>query len=137
MELPSSIVKKTPDRLSAIYALSSASMLLDEARYNYDRGDFMGAVTSSRDAMRMASSALLFNDGYIAPTFEATLVYLSRKYPGRLPLDGWKAAESPSFAGRLTIIMGGKRFLQQEAEKALESAGTFVKEARTFLGVRE
>lgn len=137
MELPSSIVKKTPDRLSAIYALSTASMLIEDAKDKYDRGNFVGTITSSRDAMRMASSALLFNDGYIAPTFEATVFYLSKKYPKRFPLEEWKAAESPSISGRLSSLLGSALSMQEEASKALNSAEKFVAEARQLLRIRE
>lgn len=131
------MVKKTPDRLSAIHAVSVASNLVREARENYRRGDFMEAISTSKNAMRIASSAVLFRDGYISSTFEDTVLYLSRKYPGRFPLEKWKETESPSIAGRFKSIIGGRKLLEKEAGEAVETADKFVNQARVFLDIRE
>jgi hypothetical protein len=134
-----SLIPKKPDYASALIALNAASDLLESAREKLLHDDLPGALESSRDAIRMATSALLFRDGYVAASLEATADYLSKKYPGIFPLGEWDIVEVAA-SGRITLYkfllsaMGKlKKSDRQEADRAVETAETFIQTARMEL----
>ena len=75
------IVQKQPDLDSALCAIDTASEMLNAAAEKLSQKDYATAFNDSRDSMRVAISALLFKDGVIASTFEATADYLEKHYP--------------------------------------------------------
>jgi hypothetical protein len=136
------IVRAEPDRASAAFALATASELLVLANERLGRGDFRGSFEESRNAIRMASSAILFRDGYIADSLDSTLIYLLKHYPGILPLDDWQrleqmpAYDSPGLYNMLLAAMGKlKKTGEQEAKEAVMVAGAFIESARAEMGL--
>ena len=81
--------------------------------------------------MRIASSAILFRDGFIAPDLESSCSYLKKKYGGSFPLNEWKEVEAISNTSpldRLVEVFGlGKDRLEKNAKKALDAANKFLK----------
>lgn len=135
----SALVPKHPDYGSAIVAISAASDLLALAREKLAREDAEGAMEGSRDAIRLASSAILFRDGYVSGSLEDTADYIAKKYPGLFPIEGWERIEIAS-SPRVTLY---KMFLsamgkikkpgRESAEEAIITAETFIESARSEL----
>ncbi|HSB47699.1 MAG TPA: hypothetical protein VLD37_06830 [Candidatus Bilamarchaeum sp.] len=135
----SSLVPKKPDYASALIALNAATDLLESAREKMTHDDLPGALENSRDAIRLASSALLFRDGYVAGSLEDTASYLSKRYPGVFPLADWDTLEVAA-SGRVTLYklllsaMGKiKKDAREEAGRALTTAEAFISSARSEL----
>lgn len=136
------IIRAEPDRASAAFALAAASELLTLARVRLGRKDFSGSFEESRNAIRMASSAILFRDGYVADSFDSTLLYLLKHYPGMLPLDDWQrleqipAYDTPGLYNMLLSAMGKlKKTGEQEAKQAVVVAEAFIASARAEMGL--
>ncbi len=130
-----------PDHASALFALDAAAGLLALAHNHMQRGEFKSSLVESRNAIRMASSALLFRDGIVADSLDTALQYLLRKYPGLLPLEGWQRLESlpdedaPRLYNLLLSAMGRlKKTGEQEAKEALGIAELFIGSARAEMG---
>jgi len=126
------IVQQQPDIDSALYALDAASELLNAAAEKLSQKDYTTAFSTSRDCMRIAISALLFRDGVIAPTFEATEEYLERHYPDKLPLKDWHSIENTCTgegSGLFNMIIRATRKPtdKNEAKHAVGIAKEFVK----------
>lgn len=136
------LVAGAPDPLTAMLAMQTASDLLTSASQRFAGGDYAAAFADARDAMRMASSAVLLRDGYIASTLEASLAYLESRYSGMLPLEAWKDAESAlvqesTATGRLAALLGrNKRTDRESTKNALAAAGSFLSSARDIIGVQ-
>jgi uncharacterized protein (UPF0332 family) len=133
----SDIVSIRPDLAGAVFAISIASEMLNNARERFARSDYTGALEESRNSMRMASSALLLKNGHMAGSFEATAAYLSRCYPGRFPLRTWYRAETTvihkqgGLYGMLAGAIGkATKNLQQDANDAINAADGFLDAVR-------
>jgi hypothetical protein len=133
----SGFARISPDRASALVALYSASDLLTLAKERFSHRDFHGAVIESRNAIRLASSALLFSEGVVSGSLDATLAYLIEHHPGALPIDEWQRLEETPDAdspGLYNIILGAmgklKRTGEQEANEAIIVAEAFIASAR-------
>ena len=127
------------DLASAVLALDLASSLLDIARERFLRGDYHGSLEQSRDAIRVASSAMLFKDGYISASFESTLNYFLKNYPGAFPLDEWRGLETAyTQYGLFSMIMKAlrkeKKAGEDEASAAIAAASAFINSARARMG---
>ncbi|MFH0884378.1 MAG: hypothetical protein V1861_01570 [Candidatus Micrarchaeota archaeon] len=132
----SEIARGSPDRASALVALHTASDLLLLAREHYSHGNFREAAIESRNAIRLASSALLFSDGVVSASLDSTLTYLFERHPGALPLDDWQRleetpdADSPGLYILLLAAMGKlKRTGEQDAKEAIIVAEAFIASA--------
>lgn len=123
-----------PDR--AIYALSIAAELLQSAQDNASDSSFEEAIIQSRDSIRMASSAILFKDGFVATDLESSCTYLKKKYSKAIPVDEWRHVETLANSGPFDRLVGlfgiGKGRLEKNAKEALEAANRFLS-ASTFL----
>ncbi len=132
----SEITRISPNRAGALIALQSASDLLLLAREHFSHRDFRGALQESRNAIRLASSAVLFSDGVVSGNLESTLAYLSERHPGALPTEEWHRLEeapdedSPGLYGMLMAAMGKlKKTGRQEAKDAITLAESFIMSA--------
>ena len=119
-----------PEPERAIYALSVAAALLEEAKIQSEETASVETIIKARDSMRIACSAILFKDGYIAPDFDSSFSYLRSKYGEKVPLNEWKDIEQMAKASpldRITNLLGlAKDQGHKNAKKALESAGRFL-----------
>jgi hypothetical protein len=129
-------VRTQPDMASALFALELASGMLDSARERFARQDYNGAFEESRNAVRMASSAILFRDGYVSDNLESTVSYLLQRYPGAFPVEGWQGLEdipledTPGLFNMVLSAVGRlKKAGEQEASEALALAAAFVESA--------
>ncbi len=130
------IVKTAPDNERARYSLDMADGFLFSAKEKLSNKDYGSSIEDARNAICLASAAIMFKDGYISSTFEGTLSYLSQHYPGKLPLDEWNKVE-------FTIISRGgvydllntivKKTREQQSKKAFETASIFVNVTRQIL----
>jgi uncharacterized protein (UPF0332 family) len=132
------IVRITPDSGSAIFALGLASEAIERARERFFRGDYRRSLEESRNAMRLASSALLFRDGYVSDSLEATIYYMLQHYPGSFPLDSWVSIEripTGETPGLYYMVLGAlgrlKKAGEEEAKIGIAAAEMFLESART------
>jgi hypothetical protein len=121
-------------------AMALAGDLLSAAKERYSSGDLQSALEGSRDAIRVASSAILFRDGYITDDFDKTVRYLSRRYDGLFPLRDWERVEM-TYLGEggvynmLLRMMGMRRRSDSEMVRAaLDVAERFIETTRRELG---
>ncbi len=109
---------------SAVHAMSFAADMLEAAKERLSAGDLQGALDNSRDAIRIASSAVLFRDGYITDDFDKTIRYFSRRYDSMFPLRDWERVEMTYLGsgGLYNMILkaAGAR-LKSDEDKAREA----------------
>ncbi len=134
------IIRAAPNPAGAAIATDIASALLSSARQKLLSGDFIGSMADSRDAMRMASSALLLHDGFIADTMDSATAYLSARYPGRFPISEWQRTETMASGHEYGLYHMILRYLgrtrktgEKEAESSLSAAERFVRSAAEAL----
>jgi HEPN domain-containing protein len=129
-----------PDAASAAHAFDLAADMLSLAKELFSEGDLQAALQHSRDSMRLASSAILFRDGYVTDDFDKTVRYLSRRYDSIFPLRDWERVEMTYLGtgGLYNMIlkaMGKQRKSDREmVAEALSIAERFVETARMELG---
>jgi len=139
----SEIIRKNPDTTGARFAANAALDLLAMARERLDNRDYVEAFRGSKDAIRMASSALLLNDGYVASTFEATLRCIEERHSGQLPIDEWQylenmlTGEGPGLLN-LIVRLAGKNMKtgKHEASQAIAIAERFVASVMAIIELR-
>ncbi|MEW6748226.1 MAG: hypothetical protein AB1295_00775 [Candidatus Micrarchaeota archaeon] len=136
----SGVARRNPDHSSAMVALSAASDALATAKGLYGERRFQEAFESSRDAIRLVSSALMFRDGCICGTFGSSQAYLLERYPGMFPLEAWRRIEmfqddygSGPMAAISRILGKARTAGETEANEALRAATMFVDSARNEL----
>jgi HEPN domain-containing protein len=134
------MTRKEPDMASAVFAIQSASELLNSARMKLSHKSYQDAFRDSKSAIQMASSALLFRDGYIASTLEASVLYLTERYPGRLPVEEWHrlenilSGEGPGLLNLILRLTGkGRQTSEKEASHAVGIAQKFLDAAKAIL----
>jgi hypothetical protein len=121
-------------------AFSLAAEMLEIARERFSEGDLQAALDGSRDCIRLASSAILFRDGYVTDDFGKTVQYLSRRYDSIFPLREWERVEMTYLGSggmyKMILKMMGKtiRSDQELVDEALTVAQRFVETARRELG---
>jgi len=125
-----------PNPAAALLALSAAADSLDAARERIARGDFPGAFSDSRNAIRFASSAVLLREGAMSDSAEGVAHLLATRFPGRFPIEDWLDIESipeedsPGLYNIILAAMGRlKKAGEQEAHYALTVAESFVRAA--------
>ncbi len=87
------LIAQTPDRIRAIEAMEAADSLLFSSNVSMEREDYACSFEESRNAIRVAASAMLFKDGYVAKTLESTIDYLEKGYPDIFPCSDWTIIE--------------------------------------------
>jgi hypothetical protein len=131
-----------PDRAGAAGALSLASRMLALSIERLEAGDYAGSVGESRNAIRLASSAMLMCDGVVVGSLEATAEYLARNHPGVFLVEEWvaleqaAAVETPGLYNMLLTAMGKvKKTGEQEAKEAMRVAEAFVSSAKSEMSL--
>jgi len=134
------LARRDPDPAGAMFALKMASEHLSSASILFSKKEFHGAFESSRNAIRLASSAVMVRDGYISGTLEGTVGYLLQRYPGAFPVERWEHVESVRIDagnGIYSMILGSlgklKKAGEQDASEALAIASSFLETARAEL----
>ncbi len=117
-------IRVAPDLSSAIYAIGLASENLRHARERLSGHDLQGALEGSRNAIRLASSALMFRDGYVTGDFDRTVRFLRSKYDDQLPLRDWERLEM-AYLGEGGIY----KILLRAVGKSVKSDAELVNEA--------
>ena len=90
------VVKIKPEPSKAIFALETAFGLLEVAKRDIKNRQYEDAYEDSKNAMRMASAAVMYNDGYFASTIDSTYEYVERKYGETRLVKEWKNIEEKS-----------------------------------------
>jgi len=127
------LARKQPDTVGAMLAIDAASGILASAKERLAHDDFEEAFLEAKHAMRMASSALLIKDGFLATSLDATVHYISDKYPDMVPVEQWREMESritgegPGLLN-LVIRLSGKtrKAGEADARSAVLLAGRFI-----------
>jgi hypothetical protein len=139
----SEITRKNPDTTGARFAANAALDILAMARERLNNRDYQGAFRESKDAIRMASSALLLRDGYVASTFEATIRYIEERHSGQLPIEEWQylenmlTGEGPGLLNLIVRFAGkNKKTGKQEASQAMAIAERFVASVMAIIELR-
>ena len=137
------LARKEPDRTRAVFAINAASHILDVAMDRFYYRDYPDAFQESKNAIRMASSALLFRDGCIASTLDATLMHMEENYLDRLPIEEWQSLEStltgdgPGLLNLILRLTGkDKKTGRAEAGVALIVAERFLASTETIMVLR-
>lgn len=138
MEVSPRLVRRTPDMQTALQAIQAASDLIDTASVSLEQGDHLAAFNSSRDAMRIAASALLFKDGYVVESLDATTEYLRKRYPDSFRFREWHWVETTVTGhgpGLLNMLIKatGNETGEREAKRALDIAISFIEKAKELV----
>lgn len=130
------LVHTEPSRENALFALAVAADFLASAREKFEARNHEGALSDCKSCMRMAASALLYEDGYIAGSLETTIYYLEKRYAGMFPLEDWRIVEriNPDRRGGLTEMLAKGLGLKKGVG---ETFGTPEDNAKVALGVSE
>jgi len=134
--------RRNPDLASAYVAMDVATEMLNSAIDKYHHKTYGEAFIESRNSVRIAASALLLKDGFIASTFDATIRYLEPRYSNVLPLDSWSEIESIKAEGEgiiylfLKLIGKIKKPNRQQAKKAIITAEQFLNSLRMMVELR-
>ncbi len=141
-EGPVDLIKIDPEPSTAIYALSVAEEFLREAQEHIRKRNYEEACESAKNAARMASSAVLYNDGYVAKTLGTTCYYLEQHYPKKFPVEEWRVlevgtTEKIKIVERILYFLRLKKKKKEDTEKnarkALTIAEIFVASVRTIV----
>lgn len=128
-----------PDLAGAVFAVSLAARMLDNARQHFARKNYPAALEESRNSIRMASSALMLRNGHMAGSLEAAIAYLSSNYPGQFQVHGWQRAETTvvdrkgGLYGMLASVAGVTRNMEAEAAGVIGIAESFLDTVRRQL----
>jgi len=123
----------------AFYAIITAASILIEAKQKADESKFDEALELTRDSMRLASSAVLFRDGFVAVDLSSSIEYLTKNYKDQIPVEEWKSVETTfksSIVDKIGAIfgLGNKAQLEKNVNLAIESADKFIGAAGEVLG---
>ncbi len=140
MDASPDVLRKTPDMISALQAVEAASQMLLRASDMLKGGDYSGSLEQSRGALRVAASALLYKDGIIAQTFEATTEHIEKSYPKTFPLKDWHKIEKTVTGdgpGLLNLLIraSGKQAGIPEARHALNIATIFLNNVKQMVSI--
>src|SRR5262249_21390411 len=129
-----------PDHGGAMFALGLAVDMLQEAREMRESNDYHAALEDSRDAIRIACSAIMLRDGYVTDDFDKTVKYLLEHYDSLFPVREWERVEM-TYLGEgglynmLMRAMGRSKKTDDElVNEALSVAEKFISAATKELG---
>lgn len=135
-------VRITPEPSKAVFAIETALRLYETAKTDMENRRYDDAYAGSKNAIRMASAAIMYNDGYVANTMEGAYEYIEKNYGDKMVVGEWKdveikAPENKGIIETILEIIGIRRRKEGEeaerAEKALSVAKTFIESARVLL----
>ncbi|MEM2909265.1 MAG: hypothetical protein QXT05_00270 [Candidatus Bilamarchaeaceae archaeon] len=125
------VIKTNPEPYKALQAVSVAKELLRCAEEYIAAEKYGEAYSNALNAMRFASSALMFFDGCIIQSLEDAVAYIKRNYP-TLPVEEWKKAEyrDPSKKGLVEslseLFNPAKKDEKKETAETVSIAKVFV-----------
>ncbi len=90
------LVRFEPSKENSLFALAMAADLLVSAKERFEDQDFNGTLSDSKNSIRLAVSAVLYNDGYMAGSLETSIYYIEKNYAGMFPTSDWKVIEKIS-----------------------------------------
>jgi len=132
------VVKIDPEPLKAILAVETAQNLLEVAKDEINERKYDDSYEDAKNAIRMASAAIMYADGYVAKTMEGAYEYFEKKRGDKELVKEWrdveiKSPENRGFVDRLLEALRFKKKKESEedtkARKALTLAENFVKSA--------
>ncbi len=123
---------KGPDPASASHAAYLAESVLELAKEAFASGDYHLALAHTKDAIRLASSAVLIRDGYITDDFDKTVVYLSKRYGPAFPIRGWEKVEM-TYLGGGGLYNAILRAMGKPVRSDRELVGEAIAVAETFI----
>jgi hypothetical protein len=140
MDASPDVLRKTPDMISALAAVDAASQMLLLASQMLEVGNCPESLEQSRRALRVAASALLFKDGVIAQTFEATAEHIEKSYPKMFPLKDWQEIEKKVTGdgpGLLNLLVraSGRQPGMPDARNALNVATNFLNNVKQLVSL--
>ena len=136
------IIKINPEPSRAIFAVETAAHLIEAAKTELENRRYEEAYEDAKNAIRMASAAMMYNDGYVANNIEGAYEYMDKKYGEKVMVKEWKTVEvrSPENRGiidRLLEMLRLKKRKEDEMEidarKALHVAEVFVESGKALL----
>ncbi len=145
-EEPVDLLKIKPEPSKAIYAVGAAEEFLESAKAKFKSGEREEALEDVKNAIRIASSAILYYDGYVAGTLDTTCYYLQNHYPKRFPTDEWRIIEIGTKTGvRLVDAVLEKLGLEKKKEemkvdevgRAIAIANVFVQSVKSIVMIGE
>lgn len=140
----SGVVKVKPEPSKAMFAIEAAADLVESARIGIRQNNFEQAYEDSKNAIRMASSAIMYNDGYIANSLDGAYDYMEKVQGKKELVEDWrnieiKSPENTGFFDRILDFLRLKKKsyvnTEESARKALSVAEVFVQSARTIVMV--
>lgn len=136
------LVKQVPDAFVGTYTLTLAENILYEAKQSFDDKTYDEALIKARNCIRITASAVLFKDGYVAQTLDASCSYLEKTYPGRFPVTDWKDMEDLPLSQENRIVDGFLKVIgalkdkeakdKEKVNMALNLATDFVERAKNL-----
>lgn len=136
------IVKIKPEPSKAVFAVEAAADLVSAAKNEIGQKRYADAYDDARNAIRMASAGIMYNDGYVANTREGAYDYMERVQGDKTLADEWKSVEimAPENKGIIDRLLeflrlkkGAETNNELSARKALSVAETYVQSARTLV----
>lgn len=141
------LIQIEPNRENALFALTMSADLLISAKQKFENKEYLNTIDDAKNCIRVAVSALLYNDGYVAASIDSSVYYLEKNYSGLFPLNDWKIIEAikPDEIGGLFEILIKKLGREKEdkaktfgddqsnAKVAISSAEKFVTSVRYLL----
>jgi uncharacterized protein (UPF0332 family) len=133
-EEPVDLVKINPDPSRAISAVMVAEELLESAKEKFRERKRDEALEDVKNAIRMASSAMLYYDGYVARTLDTTCYYLQNHYPEKFPTNEWRIIEVGTKTGvRIIDTVLDKLGLKKKEESRVDEVGRAIAIATVFV----
>ncbi len=133
-------IRMTPEPSRAVFAVETATNFLETARTELERGLYEDAYEDAKNAIRMAVTAMMYNDGYVAKTIESAFEYIEKKHGKPELVREWRRIEinAPSNRGiieKIVQFFGFKKSeeLKEEVIKTLSVAEIFVESATALV----
>ncbi len=132
-EEPVDLLKINPEPSKALYAVEMAEEFLKNAKTKIGEGKKDEALDDVKNAIRMASSALLYYDGYVANSLDTTCYYLQNHYPKRFPTDEWRVIEVGTKTGVRVFDSILEKLGLKKKEPKIDEVGRAVAIATVFV----
>ena len=132
-EEPVDLLRINPEPSKAIYAVEMAEEFLKTAKMKIGEGKKDAALDDVKNAIRMASSALLYYDGYVANSLDTTCYYLQNHYPKKFPTEEWRVIEVGTKTGVRIVDAIFEKFGLKKEEPKVDEVGRAIAIATVFV----
>lgn len=132
------LVSEIADPIKVYETINTAEEFLKNSMFSFQKGDYPSSFEDSRNALRLAASALLFKNGLIGKTLEATINHIESKYPDIFPCKEWVIIEK-TISGfgpgmfNILILALNKGADKEKAQFAYSTAEKFVKLVKSMV----